>query len=196
MQGRSRRLFFVVGIMVLLLAGASYTWTFTPSYSLYRIRQALLAHDYATFAYYVDVDNVLDHALDQLTGGQQQEGEDPKPRGPLAKLFKKGLLKNFVRDSREIVKAGLSIAVEQAVRDRDRPLPEIPPLAVVAALWHGQEEDRTVTFPVKVKKGEQIEIRARKNDAGVWRVIEIINLPALLPALKRHQAKPEQQASE
>jgi hypothetical protein len=33
MQGSSRRLFLVVGIIVLLFAGASYTWTFTLSYS-------------------------------------------------------------------------------------------------------------------------------------------------------------------
>lgn len=193
MQGGVRRFFIALSIVALVLAGAGYTWTFTPSYSLYRIRQSLLAHDYTTFSYYVDVDSVLDHALDELTAGRSKSGEEPTPRGALGKLLKKGILKDFMRDAREVVKAGLAIAVEQAVRDQERPLPEIPAAAVVAALWRGQAEEEGITrFPVKVKKGEMIEVRARKAPSGIWRVVEITNLPALLPSLKRHRAKHEQ----
>jgi hypothetical protein len=101
---------------------------------------------------------------------------------------------NFVRDAREVVKAGMEIALEQAVRDRERPLPEIPAAAVVAALWSGQAEGDSISFPVKVKRGGRIEIKARKSPAGIWRVVEITNLSALLPALRRQQAKREQQA--
>jgi hypothetical protein len=196
MHGGLRRFFMSLSIVALVLAGIGYAWTFTPSYSLYHIRQALLAHDYATFSYYVDVDSVLDHAFAEVTGdGQTAEG-NPKPRGALAKLFKKGILKKFAHEAREVVKAGAAIAVEQAVRDHERPLPEIPAFTVVAALWTGTTEGDTMTFPVKVKKGKQIEIRVRKNPLGVWRVVEVSNLPALLPALRRFQEKQKQQASE
>jgi hypothetical protein len=194
MQGRLRRFFIGLSIVSLVLAGAGYTWTCTPSYTLYRIRQALLAHDYATFSYYVDVDSVLDHALDEFSHKKRPEDEPEKPRSPLAKLFKKGILKDFVRDAREVVKAGLEIALEQAVRDQERPLPEIPAFAVAAALWHGRAEDNTVSFPIKMKKKEMLEVKAKKNAAGIWRVIEITNLTALLPALKRHQERQQPQS--
>ncbi len=191
MHGRFRRLLLVGGIMVLLLVGASYTWTFTPSYSLYRIRQALLAHDYVTFSHYVDVDSVLDHAMSEFVEGKPAAEGEPEIRGTLGKLLKKGILKNFVRDAREVVKAGLEIALEQAVKDQDRPLPEIPAFAVAAALWHGRAEDDTVSFPIKVKKGGKIAIKARQTPDGLWRVVEISNLRALLPALQHFKAKAE-----
>ena len=193
MQGGSRRIIVWLGILVFLIGGAGYAWTFTPSYSLYHIRQALLNHDYAAFSYYVDVDSVLDHALDEFSRRKQPEDETKKSRGPLAKLFKKGILKDFVQDAREVVKAGLEIALEQAIRDRERPLPEIPSLAVVAALWHGQTEEDVVSFPIRMKKKETIGVKAKKNEAGIWRVIEITNLTALLPALRRHQERQQSQ---
>lgn len=193
MQRRSRRLLLVAGAMTLLLVGGGYSWTFTPSYSLYRIRQALLAHDYTAFSHYVDVDSVLDHAMDEFVEGKPAAEGEPAPRGALGKLFKKGILKNFVRDAREVVKAGLEIALEQAVKDQEHPLPEIPAFTVVAALWHGPVDDDVVTFPVKVKKGGEIEIKARQAQDGLWRVVEISNLRALLPALKHFKAKEEAQ---
>lgn len=193
MQGSSRRLLFVVGIMVLLLVGAGYTWTFTPSYSLYCIRRALLTHDYVAFSHYVDVDSVLDHAMNEFAEGKPAAEGEPALRGTLGKLLKKGILKNFVRDAREVVKAGLEIAIEQAVKDQERPLPEIPRFALVAALWHGRAADDTVSFPVKVKKGGEIEIKARQVQGGLWRVVEISNLRALLPALKHFKTKKEAQ---
>ncbi len=196
MRGEFRHLVLGVGALVLLLVGAGYAWTGTPSYSLYRIRQALLTHDYATFSYYVDVDSVVDHGFDQFAQEkQQEEGTTPQPRGSLGKLLKKGFLRGLVSDARDIVKAGVEMAVEQAVRDPGRPLPEIPLFAVVAALWNGHAEEDVIRFPIKVKKGEMIEVKTQKSPAGVWRVVEVANLPALLPVLKHHRSKQEQPAN-
>lgn len=196
MYGGLRRFFIRLSGVALALAGVGYAWTFTPSYSLYRIRQALLEHDYATFSYYVDVESVLDHAFHEITVGAQTEDKDGEPRGALAKLFKKGILKEFAQEAREVMKTGAAIALEQVVRDQQRPLPEIPAFAVVAALWVGKTEGDSVSFPIKMKKGRQIEIRARQDATGLWRVVEISNLPALLPALRRLPATQEQRASE
>ncbi len=179
------------GIVLLLAAGVGYAWTFTPSYSLYRIRQALETHDYVLFARYVDVDSVLDHGLDALVGNEEKNAEEQPPRGALARALRKGLLKNFARDARAVVKAGVEIAVEQAVKDQKSQLPEIPASAVFAALWAGRAEGDTRSFPLKVKRGNQIEVKARQTPEGLWRVVEIENLPALLPALKSRFA-PEQ----
>ena len=49
MQGGLRRFLIRVSVFALQAAGVGYAWTFTPSYSLYHIRHAFLAHDYAVF---------------------------------------------------------------------------------------------------------------------------------------------------
>lgn len=183
-----RRLFVGGSLVLVFVVGLLYAWTFTPSYALYRIRQALEAHDYVTFSRHVDVDSVLDHALDEFAEGAQERATEQAPQGPLAKALRKGFLKRLAREAREITKAGLAIAVEQAITDPDRQLPEIPAFAVVGALWQGHREGDFVSFPVKVKKGGQVEVKMRQTTAGTWRVVEVANLSALFPALRSHTA--------
>jgi Protein of unknown function (DUF2939) len=173
------------GIVLFFLVGAAYAWTSTPSYSLYRIKRALEAHDYATFSRYVDVDSVLDHALDEFGDNEPRKAEEPPRRGSLDKLLRRGLANLFSGQAREVAKAGLSIAVEQTVKDQDRQLPRIPATAVVAALWLGQTEGALAIFPVKMKRGQRIEVRARRTPEGVWRVVAVSNLRAFLPALQK-----------
>jgi hypothetical protein len=188
LRSRLRHFLLGGGIVVLLLAGLVYAWTFTPSYSLYRIRQALETHDYALFTRYVDVDSVLDHAIDDFTTQGKTDSNELPLRGALGKLLRKGPLKDFAEGARAVVKAGLDIAVEQAVKDPGSQLPEIPASALIAALWVGRADGDTARFPIKVKKGEQIEVRARQTPEGRWQVVEVENLPALLPTLKSRSA--------
>ncbi|MBI3801930.1 MAG: DUF2939 domain-containing protein [Deltaproteobacteria bacterium] len=183
-----RRILMGGGIVVLLVVGLGYAWTFTPSYSLYRIRQALETHDYALFTQYVDVDSVLDHAIDDFTSQGKKDPDELPLRGALGNLLRKGPLKDFAQGVHAVVKAGLDIAVEQAVKNPESQLPEIPASALLATLWVGRADGDTVRFPLKVKKGDRIEVRARQTPAGRWRVVEVENLPALLPTLKSRLA--------
>lgn len=177
-----------ISIFALLLVGVGYGWTFTPSYSVYRIKRALEAHDYDTFSRYVDVDSVLDHALDEFAGNEEKETDEPAPRGFLGKALRKGFLKNFARDARPVVKAGLHIVVEQTVRNRDHALPQIPLAAVFGALVHRRTTDGdTVSFPIKIKKGERIQVKARQTPEGLWQVVEVSDLSVLLSTLKSRQ---------
>jgi hypothetical protein len=195
-SNRVRRPLISGGITLLVLIGVGYAWTRTPSYSLYRIKQALEAHDYATFSQYVDVDSVLDHALTEFADDLQAKATESHPPGPLAKAFRKGFLKRFAREAGEIAKAGLEIAVEQAIKDPDRQLPEIPAFAIVGALWQGRTDSDMVSFPVKVKKRGQIEVKMRRSPEGVWRVVEVENLPVLVPALQSCQPGGQHQPRE
>lgn len=188
-QGKSRRVLFVLLAGLVLSVGGGYAWTFTPSYSLYRLKHALDTHDYETFSRYVDMDSVLDHALDELGNSESNEGEKPRLKGFLGKLERKGLFKFLAGDAREVTKAGLSIAVEQAVKDHDRPLPQIPLLAVPATLWLGRSEGELVVFPVKLKKEQVVEVKMRRASPEPWRVVEVTNLQVLLPALRRKLEK-------
>jgi hypothetical protein len=182
----------VLFVGLVLSVGGGYAWTFTPSYSLYCLKQALETHDYETFSRYVDVDSVLDHALDELGNSESSEGEKPRLKGFLGKLARKGLFKFLARDAREVTKAGLSIAIEQAVKDQNRLLPQIPLMAVPAALWLGRSEGELVVFPVRLKKGQVVEVKMRHASPEPWRVVEVSNLQVLLPALQRKLEKPEE----
>jgi len=188
---RANRLLLSIGVAILLLAGAGYAWTFTPSYSLYQIKRALETHDYNLFSQYVNVDRVLDHAFDEFTDDREPPPEGPIPGDSLARALRKGL-RSFARSARDIVKAGLSIAVEQAVKDRNHPPPQIPAFAVVGALWQGQRDGDMVSLPVKVKKKGQIEVRMQQTARGTWQVVEVSNLSALLPALKSRRERKEE----
>jgi len=189
----SRRVVIGISIFVLLLIAAGYGWTFTPSYSVYQIKRALETHDYDTFSRYVDVDNVLDNALDEFAGNEEKETEESAPGGLLGKVLRKGFLKNLARDARPLVKAGLQVVVEQTVRDRDHELPQIPLAAVFGALVHERTTDGdTVSFPIKIKKGERIQVKARQTPKGRWKVIEVSNLSALI---NRQLALPKEKHS-
>lgn len=183
-----RRSLLAGGSLLLLVAGLVYAWTFTPSYTLYRIKRALETHDYTTFARYVDLDSVLDYALDDLAADVQERATEPPLPGSLAKALRKGLLKHFAGDARELTKAGLTIAVEQAVTDPNRQLPQIPIFAVVAALWRGDRDDDLVRFAIPVKKGGQVVVQLRQIPAGTWRVVAVTNLAALFPLLRSSPA--------
>ena len=75
--------------------------------------------------------------------------------------------------------------VEQAITDRNRTLPEIPTLAIIGAIFAGETQDGMRRFPIPIKNGEEIEVNMRKSDEGVWRVVEVTNVEALLAQLKK-----------
>ena len=95
-----------------------------------------------------------------------------------------------------MIKAGLEIVVEQTVEDRDHPPPQIPAFAVIGALWYRRTDSDTVSFPVKLRKGEQLEVKAQQTSAGLWRVVEVSNLPALLSTSKFRHFGERSEASE
>jgi hypothetical protein len=185
---RLRRFVVSSGLVLCVLAGVGYTWTLTPSYSLYRIKQALETHDYPTFSRYVDVGSVLDHAFDEFIESGEKQTEEPSPRGLLGRVLRKGFFKDLARETRPVMKAGLEILIEQAIKDPDRSLPQIPAIAVIGALWHGTRQEDTVSFPVKLQKGKEIEVKVRQAPEGLWRVVQVSNLSALIPALQPRQA--------
>jgi hypothetical protein len=188
--GKSRRFMLVLLAGLVLGVGGGYAWTFTPSYTLYCLKHALETHDYETFSRYVDIDSVLDHALDELGEAESGQAEKPRLKGFLGKLTRKGLFKFLTGEAREVTKAGLSIAVEQAVKDRDRPLPQIPLVAVPAALWLGRSEGELVVFPVKLKKEQIVEVKVRRTPPEPWRVVAVTNLQIIFPVLQRKLTTP------
>lgn len=167
--------------MVFVLS-AGLAWTFTPSYSLYHIQRALETHDYERFARYVDIDSVVGHAVDEL-GLKSPQPDRAVDGDSLADLVRQGL-QILSGEIRGLVSAGVGFVIEQAIRDQSRPLPDIPTLAILGAIFVGDTQDGVRHFSIPIQDGEQIEVSMHKSDEGVWRVVEVANVKALLAQLK------------
>lgn len=178
------------GVLVILV---SYTaWTFTPSYSLYQIKQALETHDYLRFTEYVMVESVVGNAFDELGKFKQPEEDRASSGASLADRLREGL-KSLSGEIRNVVLAGAEIVVEQVITDRSRELPEIPTLAIIGAIFTGETQDGLRRFPVPIKDDEEIEVNMRKSDEGVWRVVEVTNVAILIAQLqKRYEPDPSE----
>lgn len=179
---RSNRLVVGLGVIIVFVLVGGLAWTFTPSYSLYHIQRALDTHDYERFARYVDIDSVINHAADEL-GLKPPEPDEPVGGGSLADLVRQGL-QALSDEFRSLVSAGTALVVEQVIRDRSRPLPAIPTLAIIGAIFVGETRDGARLFVIPLQGGEELEVSLRKSDAGVWRVVAVGNLTGLLAQLK------------
>lgn len=173
-------------LLLIVFSGSFFLWRMSPGYSVYRIKQALEAHDYELLSRYVDVDKVLDHTLDELGNGGNDDGKDIPLGGFLGKLMSKGVLKLLSGEARDIAKAGFSLFIEQAVRDRDRPPPQIPAVAPITAWWLAQRVGDTAHLTFETKKNKPIDVTMQRTPEGVWRVVAVSNLQMFLPKLKKH----------
>lgn len=173
-----------IGTVALLGIVGGIAWTFTPSYSVYHIQQALETHDYERFAKYVDMERVVGNAFDELGLKKQAKKEPPSSRDSLVRLLSKSI-QTLSSEIRNVVSAGVEIAIEQTISDRSRALPKIPTFAVVGAVFAEKTEDGLRSSPIPLKNGEKIEIKMDKSAEGVWRVVEVTNIQALLDQLKQ-----------
>ena len=185
-SSRWRRIATGLAILVIVFGGSFLLWRSSPGYSVYRIKQALEAHDYALFSRYVDVDKVLDHTLDELGNGGNNDRDDIPLGGFLGKLMSKGIFKLLSGEARDVAKAGLSLFVEQTVKDRDRPPPQIPAVAPITAWWLAQRDGDSARLTLETKKNKPIDITMQRTPEGVWRVVAVSNLQVFLPKLKKH----------
>ena len=179
---KSRRTLIV--IPVLLVLGGVYAWLQTPSYAVYQIQQSLKTRNYETFTQYVDIGSVVGHALEELGHSsadvpQQQSSSS----GSFTDLLKKGL-RSLARNVQDIAKAGAEFAVRQAFQNPEQDLPQIPTIAVIGALVGGETREQVRYFPVPLSSGEEIEIGFRYTSEGLWRVVRVTDIQALLDTVK------------
>lgn len=175
-----------LAIIAVVIGGSFLLWRVSPGYSVYRIKNALEAHDYEQLTQYVDVDRVLDHTLDELGNSRADEGKDVPLGGFLGKLLRKEVFKLLSGEARDVAKAGMSMFIEQTVRDHNRPPPDIPALAPIAAWWIAQRDGDTAHLTFATKKDEPIQVTMQRSPEGIWRVVAVSNLQIFLPKLKKH----------
>ena len=165
-----------------------YAWVGTPSYTLYRVKRAVDTQDLETFRHYVDLDSVLDQALQEVGGKFFDQEKAGSPEGkpsqrPSHKGLFGGLFKRFAPEIKELVRDEARRAVERVVtQPREEPL--LPYPALVAAMWQVHREGEEASLPVKTKRGALVEVKMRQVPEGYWRVVEVTNIKALLAQIK------------
>ncbi len=172
-------------LCVLLGLGGIYAWMHTPSYSVYRIQQALKTRNYETFTQYVDIDSVVSYALEDL--GQSMPDipqQDDTLSDPLVGLLHKGL-KRLTRHVHDLAKAGAAFAVQQTFQNSDLTLPQIPAVALIGTVVGGGIRGDIRYFSVPLGSGEEIEVGLRYTQEGRWRVVRVTNVQTLLKAVFR-----------
>ena len=181
---KSRRTLIV--IPVLLVLSGVYAWLQTPSYAVYQIQQSLKTRNYETFTQQVDIGSVIGYALEELglDSADVPQQQDSTAQGSLAVLLQKGL-RSLARNVQDIAKAGVEFAVQQAFQNPEQELPQIPTIAVIEALVGGETREQVRYFPVLLSSGEEIEIGFRYTSAGVWRVVRVTNVQALIDTVRR-----------
>jgi Protein of unknown function (DUF2939) len=187
-KSSSRWSYVTIGLVIvaLVFAGSFFLWRSSPGYSVYRIKQALETHDYELLSRYVDMDKVLDSTLDELGNSGADEEGDVSLGGVLGKLMRKGVFELLAGEAREVTKAGLSLFIEQAVKDRDRLPPHIPAVAPIAAWWLAQRDGDTARLTFRTKKDKSIDVTMQRTPEGIWRVVAVSNLRMFLPKLQKH----------
>lgn len=175
-----------VMIVVVLISGGGYAWLQTPSYSMYQIQQSLKTRDFETFRRYVDIDSIVSHVLSEV--GADVFSGTRQPSSPaqdgLAGVLERGL-QRLVENVHDIAQATAQFALQRAFEDPDQRLPDIPTLAVVGALLAGETRDGVRYLPVTLDSGKKIEIGLRATPAGVWQVVRVTPVKALLNELHR-----------
>ncbi|MGE0823425.1 MAG: hypothetical protein AB7G75_27295 [Candidatus Binatia bacterium] len=181
-------------IIVLLLAGGVYAWRSSPGYSVSQIKQALETHDYNLFSRYVDIDQVLEHTLDEFSKNPTDGLSEHSVGGLLDKLLRKGVAKLLLGEAREVTKAAFSIVIEQAVKDPQRQPPNLPLFASLGAWLIAKRDGDTAQLDFEVKN-KPIQIAMQRTPEGIWRIVTISNLQVFFPKLEnqilRNRARPE-----
>ena len=174
-----------LGVVVFLLIGGFYSWRSSPGYSVYRVKQALETHDYELFSRYVDIDQVLEHTLDEFSKNPADGLSEHSVSGFLDKLLRKGVAKLLLGEAREVTKAAFSIVIEQAVKDPQRRPPNLPLLASFGAWLLAKRDGDAARLDFEVKN-KPIQIAMQRSPEGIWRIVTISNLQVFFPNLENH----------
>ena len=175
----------VISVSLVVIASLTWVWTGTPSYSVYRIQEALKTRDYAVFSEYVDIRSVAGHAVVELGEKYSPLNGETKAEdnGSLSNLLKQGL-QQLTQSMEDIAAAGAEFAVQQAFRDPDRELPQIPSIAVIMALVGSEFRQDIRFFTVPVGDNRTIEVGFRRNTGNVWRVVAVSDVSALIEEIE------------
>jgi len=156
----------------------------TPSYSIFRLKQAIDNRDGDSAATYVDFQQVVRNAgYEMLQDDSGSGGGGDSASSPIGQLIGKGAVELLSGPMSTLLKRW---AIEQV--DNGAKEVQMPPVAVVGSIILLHRYDDTAYTRWRDKKGRVWEVRMAREE-GAWKVIEVKNVKELLNKLKRQEEK-------
>lgn len=148
-----------VAALVVILGGLTYYFLGTPTYSLYKLKQAISQHDSITFNKYVDVDRLVSSLFDQATSSL---ADDEDLKGNFFEEFATSILSSM----REQMKNEINKAIEEIAEGKDDKFVSIKLDKVV-------KEGKSAKVTLKNSDEESINIDMIQMPERYWRVVGI-----------------------
>jgi hypothetical protein len=171
------RHFTAILIVVAVAAWSLFYLPRTPSFAVFRMKQAIDARDGEAASNYVDFESVVKHAGYEMVS--KRDGGDP-----MSSMIGNAAIDLFTKPMAQIAKAW-------AVRKVNDGEPEVqmPGAAVAGSLVVLHHSGDTAYTDFKDNRGQEWEVHLARGDDGQWRVVEIKNIEELLEKLQREEQK-------
>ena len=205
---RSRKSFYLAGVVALLVAGLAgyfFYWQKTPEYSIGLIKEAVQKRDLVAFQKRVDIDSLYSRAFDDLvsdqmnTNKEMDQGMKAIAMG-FAQLLKPAVVNTLKDATKRYVETGSIETTDkknaaQSSGQADKMPPqlstnELNKQAGVAnsdfrGISYTKKDGKTAIIGLKIFEkqiGQEfvIDLKMRELDDGTWQIAEFSNLPEYL----------------
>ena len=167
-------------LVILILAGwAVFYLPNTPSFAIYQLKQAVDARDGDSAARFIDFQQVVRNAGDEMT--QDDAGSGSSAPDIIGQIVRKGAV--------DLLSGPMAALLKQwAIQQVDDGAHEVqmPPAAVAGSILMLHRNQDSAFTQFQDKKGQVWGVRLQREN-GEWKVIEIKNVKQLLDRLKQQQ---------
>jgi len=163
-------------ITIVLLWWALIYVPASPSFAVFKLKQAIDARDGEAAARYVNFESVVKHAGYEMV---QQKANDP-----LSQMVGQGAIDLFLKP---IAQATRSYLVKD-VNDGDKNV-QMPPAAVAGAIILMHRDEGVAYTKFTDNKNRQWEVRMARDQFGAWQVTEVKNIQQLLDQIQHDAQK-------
>lgn len=150
----------------------------TPSFAVFELKRSIDARDGDAAARYVNFESVVRYA------GYEMVQKQGNANDMLGQLVGKGAVDLLVKPMAGMVKAW----AEKEVNDGAKEV-QMPSVAVLGALVLMHREGDSAYTRFRDNRGQDWEVRLKRNSQGVWQVTEVKNVAVLLQKLERKEEK-------
>ena len=195
-----KKIILIVSVFILIILSMTGGWflyyTKTPTYSLGIIKTAIEQHDLETFKEHVDIDTLLNSAIDDLI-----ENNDGIEKNALASGVIKTLKPNMIEEFKKEIYASVEdTSINQKTSKNTSEVVKDSPLLkkkTIIGIGNTSKDGKVATVEIKVNDealGEEFTflINMREKKDGTWQVIKVSNI---IEYIKKFQKKYEENKS-
>ena len=168
-------------IVLALAVWAVFYLPDTPSYAIFQLKQSIDARDGIGAAQYVDFQQVVRNAGNEMIEERNPSSSDPG--NLLGQLIGKGAVDLFSGPMAALLQSWAMQQVNNGAK-----VVQMPPAAIAGALVMLHRSGDAAFTRWQDNKGQVWEVRMARED-GQWKIVEVKNVKRLLDKLQRQQEK-------